>query len=463
MASLRKRGKVWYYRYVNGDGVKCESKGCSDKRATEELARAAEAEAARVRAGLSDPKAERLADAGRRPILEHLADFIRTLEAKGDDAKHIRLTRTYSARVLTLGRIERIADLAPSAAMEALAKLKAKKLSPRTINAHITAVKAFSRWLQKDGRSTDNPLATVGKVSEETDRRLVRRPLSESELHRLIASTRTAPAWRGMAGADRAVFYTIGAMTGLRRSELESLVPGSFRLDDDVAMVVVAAAYTKNGKVAEQPIPRPLADSLRVWLITKAPERHVFDPLPEKTGLMLKTDLRRCGIDPVDGAGRVVDMHSLRHGFITMLAKSGVSVKVLQTLARHSDPKLTLNVYSHLTVFDTAGALDALPDLTRPGPAPEAARLTGTGPAVTPISNLVAHYLPTGGDGTGRELSAAGGINETTPDEGGCRNSLESSELDGPCRELTEPVASAPRRTRTYNPLIKSQLLCQLS
>ena len=28
---------------------------------------------------------------------------------------------------------------------------------------------------------------------------------------------------------------------------------------------------------------------------------------------------------------------------------------------------------------------------------------------------------------------------------------------------LSSPVANAPRRTRTYNPLIKSQLLCQLS
>jgi site-specific recombinase XerD len=53
-------------------------------------------------------------------------------------------------------------------------------------------------------------------------------------------------------------------------------------------------------------------------------------------------------------------MHSIRHGYITALAKSGVSIKTLQTLARHSDPKLTLNVYSHVTMHDTA-ALDHYP------------------------------------------------------------------------------------------------------
>jgi integrase len=93
---------------------------------------------------------------------------------------------------------------------------------------------------------------------------------------------------------------------------------------------------------------------------------------------MLKLDLQRAGIDPVDASGRVVDLHSLRHGYITALAKAGVPIKTLQTLARHSDPKLTLNVYSHLTVFDTAAALNALPDLTFPEPESEPLSMTGT-------------------------------------------------------------------------------------
>ena len=56
MASLRKRGRIWYYRFTNSDGVKRERRGCSDKRATEEMARAAESEAAKIRDGLVDAK-----------------------------------------------------------------------------------------------------------------------------------------------------------------------------------------------------------------------------------------------------------------------------------------------------------------------------------------------------------------------------------------------------------------------
>jgi hypothetical protein len=83
MASFRKIGRNWFYRYVDGDGKQRERKGCPDRRETERIATASEAEAARVRAGLSDTKSERLATAERKPIGSHLDDFISALTAKG--------------------------------------------------------------------------------------------------------------------------------------------------------------------------------------------------------------------------------------------------------------------------------------------------------------------------------------------------------------------------------------------
>ena len=54
MASLRKRGESWSYIYSDADGVRREHKGCSDRRVTEELARQAESEAAKVKSGLTE-------------------------------------------------------------------------------------------------------------------------------------------------------------------------------------------------------------------------------------------------------------------------------------------------------------------------------------------------------------------------------------------------------------------------
>ena len=120
MAGLRKRGRVWYYRFVDADGIKRELPGCPDRRATEELARKAETEAAQIRAGVIDPKALRTTEAARKPIRSHLDDFIGTMEAAGRNPQHVSQTRTYIARIIELSRAEGIADLTPSAVMQAV-------------------------------------------------------------------------------------------------------------------------------------------------------------------------------------------------------------------------------------------------------------------------------------------------------------------------------------------------------
>src|SRR5215471_8278255 len=104
MASLRKRGKVWYYRFVDQDGAKVERKGCPDRRVTEEMARAAESAVARTKAGLSDPKAERMAREARRPIREHAAEFVADVEARGNDPEYVKLVRRHLDRIIALTR-----------------------------------------------------------------------------------------------------------------------------------------------------------------------------------------------------------------------------------------------------------------------------------------------------------------------------------------------------------------------
>ena len=64
-----------------------------------------------------------------------------------------------------------------------------------------------------------------------------------------------------------------------------------------------------------------------------------------------------------DSHGRFADFHSLRHTFITNLANAAVAPKTVQTLARHSDIRLTMNVYTHVDRDQQAAALEALPKI----------------------------------------------------------------------------------------------------
>jgi integrase len=472
MASLRKRGKVWYFRYVDADGVKRNVKGCSDKRATEELARDAETQAARVRAGLSDPKAERMAREARRPIGEHIDEFIASMEVARRNEQHISQTRLYVTRLCELARVERLADLTPSGMTAALGKLREQGFATRTVQAYATAVKAFSKWAWRDGRTVDYTLNALVKPSDPTDRRRVRRPLTEAELRTLIETTRTAPTWRGVSGLDRSMMYRIASLTGFRRDELLSLTPASFRLDDRPPVAICESGYTKNGQRAEQPLPASSLPALRAWVASKPARRPVFDGVPRaRTGMMLQLDLERAEI-PFETPDGVVDLHSLRHGYITTLARSGVPVKTLQVLARHADPRLTMNTYAHASLFDTSGAVESLPDLSHNPRTIQANAATGTdgplghrqpsdptGPAASnpdnsrpegsPISKPFGHHLATAPAGNGRELPDTGVMIGSDSQASMRRNPLEMSGLDGSGRGVSDTVVRVADGIRT--------------
>ncbi len=127
---------------------------------------------------------------------------------------------------------------------------------------------------------------------------------------------------------------------------------------------------------------------------------------------------------------------------------------------RHSTLELT-GRYTRPRMHDIEGASDSLPSL-RPTPdRPEAMAATGTEGASH--RKTLAPHLPHAGDGSRRILSETGRETETQNPPSIGHNPLEIQGIDASGRGLSVSDASAPRRTRTYNPLIKSQLLCQLS
>jgi integrase len=86
---------------------------------------------------------------------------------------------------------------------------------------------------------------------------------------------------------------------------------------------------------------------------------------------MVRLDLAAADIPYQDDDGRFFDFHALRGQFISLLAASGVHPKVAQVLARHSTINLTMEYYTHLDVFDVAGALDKLPRIAGQKPGEE--------------------------------------------------------------------------------------------
>ena len=426
MASLRKRGKVWYYRFIDAEGVRRTVKGCRDKRATEDMARRAESEAARVRAGLVDPRELAMREHGKTSVEAHVAAWGASLEAKGATARHVALSMARARRLIAvvmgaafgevnppratrradLGRYEaalagrlasaRLADLTADRVQAALRSLADGGLSLASVNHYRTALKSFAAWCFKSGRLAFDPLAGVAGYNARKDRRHDRRTLGADELRKLIRAAHEGPDWRTMSGPARSLLYRLAVATGLRYSELRSIRPESFDWAAKPATVAVEAAYAKNGREAVQTLPDDLAADLRPFAAAVAPGGPVFPLNDDRWAEMLRFDLARAGVPYRDAAGLVFDFHALRCQTATLLDAAGVSPRVAQRIMRHSTPGLT-DRYTRPRVADLTAAALSMPSL-RPDPATTpAVEATGTegptpgGPINDPLGPHLAH------------------------------------------------------------------------
>ena len=335
--------------------------------------------------GLVDPADERYAQEGRRTIREHLADFRKALENKGDTAQHVYETYTQAGKVIDLCGAAYPSDLTASAVQQALKAIRDEGRSLGTVNHYLRSVKTFSRWLARDKRTRDDALVVLETHNADTDPRHVRRELSPEELTWLVTVTENRTrAEHKMPGPDRAMVYRLALGTGFRAKELRSLTPAAFDLDGAPPTVTVGAAYSKRRRNDVQPIRPDLAALLRPWLAERPVGSPVFARLPVRTARMLRSDLKAARavwiaaapvgperegrersdfLDYRNAAGEVFDFHATRHVYISGIVAGGASVKTCQELARHSTPTLTIGRYSHTRVHDIQGALEALPSL----------------------------------------------------------------------------------------------------
>jgi integrase len=295
----------------------------------------------------------------------------------------------------------------------ALRARAAEPVGPRTVNAYLAALKSFTRWLagQRPPRLPSDPLAGLTGWNEAEDVRHARRALSPAELVELLRAAEASPkTFRGLTGRDRHFLYLCAMGTGFRASELANLLPSSFALDAEPPVVVCRAGYAKNGKTATQPLPAEIALALRGYLDGRPAGLPVWGGTWTNDGqgsTLLRIDLDAAGIPyAVEGPDGLLyaDFHALRHSYIALLDRAGLTLKQAMQLARHSDPKLTMAVYGRATLNDLGAALDRLPELVTAPPQAAALRLTGTDNG-SGESGLVTGRVTGASGGKGREPS----------------------------------------------------------
>ena len=358
----------WWMRWVLPDGTERQAKGFMDRTATEQEAARREREAARMAAGFVEVEERHLT----APLGEHLDAFLADQERAGRSDKYREILESRITKMKDACGWHTLRAIQPSTVTPFLASLKSDGLAPKTINEYLNAANAFLNWCIQQRRLLANPLANVTRT-DQTIKMRKRRALSIEEIQRLLA----------VAGPRR-LLYLVAVTTGIRRGELEALQWGDVHLDGIRPFIALRAETTKARRADTVPLRHDVAAELRREMPTDVtPETKVFGRFPRMRDL--KPDLDRAKIPYKDANGRQADFHALRMTFATMLAKSGAAPRTAMELMRHTDLRLTMNVYTDPSILDTGGAVEDLPDLTRP-PKAAAALLTGTDGAPADIS-----------------------------------------------------------------------------
>jgi integrase len=420
----------WYVEWTDHRDTVRRLPGFPSKAATEELGRNLERLTAYHRAtgGQTDPalwrwltelppsiraglvrlgllSSERVA--ANKPLSEHLKEFEAGLRTKGATAKHAALVSSRAKRLIDGCKFGHMGQVSGSRVLAHLADLRKdtldkdgkvvkRGLGAQTCNHYVGALTQLCRWMVKERRASENPIAHLERWNVRTDRRHDRRALSVTDVRALLKAAESGPVRCGMTGTARALLYRLAVESGLRAGELRSLRRGSLHLGKEPTLTI-EAAYAKNRRRDTLPLREDTAAALGAFTATLAPAAPVFTlPHPDTMSDMLQADLAEAGI-PYVLDGLFADMHALRHTCGSWLAASGAHPKVIQRVLRHSTITLSMDRYTHLFKGDEAAAMAKMPHLGASGP--ERARATGTDGAV--LADCLAQTGGVQGSGVG--------------------------------------------------------------
>ena len=449
----KRRSPTWWIQYTDGQGVRRREAVGTKQQAADLLAIRLK-EAVEERTGLptfkaADLRAAELArmylDAQRATVTEmHLANLKARVEAV------LKGIRAVTLKDLTPERVE--AFLAEKAETPIADRKGSPLPSARTLNAYLVAVKGMLNWAVGRRLLPYNPLDTV-KPRAEVIKVRRRRALSEDECGRLLAAALEGPARRmgktykdvplpvladcARRGREIALAYRIMLSAGLRLNELRTLTWAD--VDLDAGTLTVRAENAKNRRSAVLPLPADTVAAMRAWKAESRPadESAPVVAVPANPVRTLKDDLAAAGIPNPDAAGRVVDVHALRHTYGTRLARTpGIDPKTVQTLMRHATPNLTFGVYVHADQDRLMRAAMSLPEL-RPSCGPDESAALSAGTDDRPVRT---------DDPVGAEIKTAAG--STSVVQATRKSQLKAREEDRPGQflDLSTSIVRISRR-----------------
>ncbi|MFC1781109.1 tyrosine-type recombinase/integrase [Planctomycetota bacterium] len=383
----QRKSAKWYLDFSDHNQLRHKIPAFTDKRLSEALGRNIESLVNSQIAGLepdvklnqwletmSDSLLKKFASWGlitgqrteiTKPLSEHIKDYVNVLKAKGYVKEYIRHTQNRLKKIVTDCRFYYFRDITKSTVEIYIGKLIKDGASKTTAGHYLDSLKSFINWAQLDQRITNNPIAKISKPTRDSEQKGI---LTAEQFIKLIKDTFEKNILIGRtSGQERAILYILAGTTGIRKKELLSLTWSDINLSAENPFICIRASIAKNHKEALQPLV-PMAVSILQALKahTRPTESDRVFPAFKKTintADLIRDDLKVAGLPLFDREGNEIVFHSLRNSYISFLANSQTPAKVIQKLARHSDPKLTFNTYARVLPEAEQKAMNFLPNI----------------------------------------------------------------------------------------------------
>ena len=280
---------------------------------------------------------------GHKTLLEPLAE-----QWLAESNYGVRATYDHRLRLSVLYTHHKVLEgINRKVAGEFVTKVLAKDgKSPQTVRRYVTAFSSLWRWMERRGHVESNPWTNQGMIRAKA-------PDKEEEVRRAFTEDEASRWLWSLDGVARDVSMMM-AVTGMRFSEVTSLLPGNVRIDGKVAWLTVQKGKTKAAKRRVPVIAHEVVAMLKARLVLA--QAALFPELStDKLGARGKA-LRRDMVRRLRALGMkdtsLTANHSWRHRARTLMEQADVSPSVADFVIGHVRPRQGLGRYSQ-------GPLDA--------------------------------------------------------------------------------------------------------
>lgn len=274
--------------------------------------------------------------------------------SRGLDARYLRQGR---ARLLEAVETEGWSTIEQVTTRGIEEWLAGRTKSGTTYNRLLGYWTAFLEWARRTERVRENAARRILKARE-LGGGVTTRAFTVAEATAIIEWARRDgedPKSRRKA-RDRWIVYLTAWHTGLRRGELRKITVSMLALRDSPPRILLSAKVAKARKAQTVPLHPDLIEPLRNLAEGKRPHDLLFPFVRDE---LVAQDIELAGVQKIVD-GLTCGLHSFRKGLATELARSGVVEGVAQALLRHSDPRLTRNVYTDARLLPLAEAVSAV-------------------------------------------------------------------------------------------------------